>query len=509
MTAVTQPAVNHGQERILKNTSYLTLAFIVQKFLSFFYFILIARALGATDLGLYDPVKSLIPISLILIDFSLSAVLTREIARQPDRATTYLGTVLGIKLISATALLLIAGFATNFSSLEPTTKAIIYLDGVIVALDTFTLTLFAVFRGIQNLKYEALGMILTQTLTVIVGLASLKFGGGLKGLFLAVLVGSIVNFTYVMTVFRRKLGFFPRISWNRRLAKTFLKMALPFAIAAILVKIFTYTDRFLLLTLAGQKYVGWYITGHKLTFALEFIPSAFAAAIYPAMSAYFVNSTKDLARTFERAMYYLILLAVPIGFAVFTLAEPLILRLYGPVFARSILPLQIMISGLLFIFLNFPVGAFLNAVNRQTLNTINMAIVVVVNVTLNLFLIRNFLEVGAAVATLISTVLLFSLGLRWVGRIISYDRRVLLIALGKSLFAGAVMAIVLGFLHGKIPLTLSAGIPGVGGYLSVMIYFAILGIAGFVVYVGLLVAMRAVGRRDIKLLFEAIRRKIV
>ena len=38
---------------IAKNTSYFTLALILQKVISFTYFILIARALGPEDLGKY------------------------------------------------------------------------------------------------------------------------------------------------------------------------------------------------------------------------------------------------------------------------------------------------------------------------------------------------------------------------------------------------------------------------------------------------------------------------
>ena len=92
---------NQSQERILKNTGYLTVAFILQKILSFLYFIYIARALGPVDFGFYDPAKTLIPIFLILIDFSLSVVLVREIARKPENTEEYLSSVLAVKVIFA------------------------------------------------------------------------------------------------------------------------------------------------------------------------------------------------------------------------------------------------------------------------------------------------------------------------------------------------------------------------------------------------------------------------
>jgi len=52
-----QPKNNNSQSqgRILKNAGYLTAAFIIQKILSFLYFVYIARVIGPVDLGFYDP----------------------------------------------------------------------------------------------------------------------------------------------------------------------------------------------------------------------------------------------------------------------------------------------------------------------------------------------------------------------------------------------------------------------------------------------------------------------
>jgi len=146
----------------------------MQKVLSFLYFILIARSIGPVDLGLYDPVKSLIPILLILIDFSLSVVLVREIARAPEKTEEFLGNIISVKAVFAFVVILTMGLYTNFSNHSSLIKAVLYLDAIIVVLDTFTLTFFAVFRGRQNMKFESLGMIGTQIITMIFGITALK-----------------------------------------------------------------------------------------------------------------------------------------------------------------------------------------------------------------------------------------------------------------------------------------------------------------------------------------------
>lgn len=479
-----------AQERILKNTSYLTIAFVFQKILSFLYFIYIARNIGPVDLGLYDPTKSLIPILLILIDFSLSIVLVRETARSPERTEEYLSNVLGIKVIFAFFVILSMGLITNFSSFSPLIKMILYLDAVIVVLDTFTLTFFAVFRGMQNMKYEAVGMIGTQVLTIIFGVLSLQLNWGLQTLFVAVATGSIFNFIFSVMMLRRKLKIKIRLSWNWRIIGGFLKIALPFAIAAIFVKIYTYTDRFMLLSLTGQRFVGWYVTAHKLTYALEFIPSAFAASIFPAMSAFYLYSRKDLAKTFEKAMHYLMILAVPISLGMIILADKIILTLYGKDFETSIVPLQILISGLVVIFLNFPVGALLNACNRQVINTVNMAITVVINVVLNILLIKTYTFNGAAVAALVSGIVLFFLGLRWVGKIVQYNKAFLLRIFFKALFSAALMA---------------AGLWLLKNVLSPFILIPL----GAIVYFVVLYLLRGIAKKDIGTLFHSLAKKFL
>lgn len=498
---------NHSQERILRNTSYLTIAFILQKILSFLYFIYISRIIGPVDLGLYDPVKSLIPIFLIIIDFSLSIVLVREIARAPERTEEYLSNVIGIKLIFAVVILLGMGLFTNLSHFPALTKTILYLDGVIVVLDTFTLTFFAVFRGMQNMKFESIGMIFTQLMTVIVGVIGLRLGYDLRILFFAVLAGSCFNFIYSSTILRKKLRIKIRLAWNKEIIKTFCKIALPFAISAILVKIYTYTDRFMLLALAGSRSVGWYVVAHKFTYALEFIPSAFAASIFPAMSAFYISSKENLAKTFERAMSYLIILALPISVGIIMLADKIIISLSGPAYATSVTPLRILITGLIVIFLNFPVGAFLNACNRQLTNTINMAIAVTINVILNIVLIKNFTIVGAASAALISGFILFFLGLFWVGKIIQYNKRALLVTFAKSLISSLAMAAGLLLLRRFANISVSIGSSSMMQNISAVLSLGTYILIGAAVYFGVMVVIRGFNLGDFRHIFRNLIKK--
>jgi O-antigen/teichoic acid export membrane protein len=470
--------VSEAQSKILRNTTYLTGAFVLQKIISFLYYTVVVSHIGVTKTGEYDPLKSLIPITLILIDFSLSAVVIREVARRPGSTKSIVSNVLGIKLIFALIVLTLFGIATNFGNFSQEVQSSLYLIALIVAFDTFTLTFFAVLRGFQNMKYEAVGMIINQLITVSLGYCALRLDFGIRGVFFTTLVGSFVNFGWAIYSLRKFAKIWPKFIWDAKIIVPLLKMAVPFAIAAILVKVYTYTDRYLLLLLKGREAVAFYAVAHKLTFALEFLPSAFAAGLYPAMSNYFISSHDNLQKTFERAMVYMMVIAVPLSVMIFVLARGIVGLAFNPHFGNSAAPLEILILSLPVIFMNFPVGTLLNAANRTRLNTISMGVTVLVNISLNVFLIQSFSYLGSAFATFISGITLFALGMYWTRRVISIPWRSLI-----SRFFRVYAAAILGGLI-IYPLRNSFSIQIMGRDAEVVIF----GVLFFIIYlVGLLI----------------------
>ncbi|MBU0612750.1 flippase [Patescibacteria group bacterium] len=474
--------------KIARNTTFLTGAFIFQKVLSFFYFAYISRQLGSESIGKYVWALSFAGIFALFIEFGLGPVLTREISRDYSKAREYLSSVLGIKivfsLITVTALL-ISAYAIGRDAL---TMQIICIAVAIIVLDSFTFSFYSIFRAYQKLHFEAIGLTIYQALIVGSGVAGIVYGLSVKGVVLAVLIGSVFNFAYSLSlvVFKAKLR--PRIRWNTKVVKLLLKIAIPFAIAGIFFKLNNEIDKVLLGILAGDKYVGWYSIASKFNMSLTFIPGAFATSFFPAMSRYYLTSKSELAHTFEKAMIYLMAVSLPIAAGSFVLADRIILKLYGPAFEASILAFQIIISGLVFVFLNYPVGNFLNACNKQKLNTINMGIATAVNIILNVVLIPRYTYIGASIAAVTSAVVLVSLGMPWVSKIAPYSKKLLLSKFIKLVFSSGSMGILLYLFRDTF---------------SVLLLMPI----GMVIYFVLIFAVRAVTIKDVTAVFRAVFRK--
>ncbi|MCX6745351.1 MAG: flippase [Candidatus Parcubacteria bacterium] len=477
-------------QSIAKNTTFLTVAYIFQKLFAFVYFTLVARFIGANDIGVYTFAISLTTIFSVFIDFGLSSVLTREAAKFKDRANEYLNNIISVKIVLAIISYLAVAVVINLLGKPAISQTMVYLAGLVMVLDSFTLAFFAVFRAYQNLKYEAIGIAINQIVILAVGLVGIYLKFPLYILVLALLAGSTFNFLYSLILLKVKLKFNLKLIWDKSILRTLFKIALPFALAGIFVRVYSYIDQILLSVLIGDQALGWYSVPYKITYAFQFVPAAFAAAIYPAMSDCFVNNKEKLRLIFDKAMYLLIILSVPATVGIACLADKIILSLYTAEFQPSILALQIFILAVIPIFLNYPVGSLLNACDRQARNTFNMGLTMVLNIILNLILIPKYQHVGAALAALTSLTALFILNLGQAPKIIKYDARYLAIKSAKSIFSSLIMAALILFLKARFN-------------------FVILIIIGAIVYLGIMYLIKGFTREDVQFLWQAIFKKAV
>lgn len=479
---------NNSQSKIARNTIFLTLAQVFQKVLSFFYFAYLSRHLGSDNVGKYVWALSFTGIFALFIEFGMGPFLTREIARNYEKAKIYLSNVLGIKLLF-TFITVIGLLITAFSlGRDQTTLNLIYLGTAIMILDSFTFSFYSIFRAYQKLHFEAIGITIYQSLIVAFGVISIMLGFFVKAVAVAILVGSIFNFVYSFSLILFKAKIKPSIKWDKEIVKNILKIAWPFAIAGVFYKLNNEMDKVLLGILAGNRYVGWYSIASKFNVSFTFIPGAFAMSFFPAMSRFFVTSKEKLARTFENAMIYLILVSLPIMAGSYVLADRIILKLYGPAFEASIAAFQIIIFGLVFVFLNYPVGNLLNACNRQTLNTINMGIATVVNIVLNIILIPRFTYLGASIASLTSAILLVSLGIPWVSKIAPYSKKLIFNKFLKILFSSIAMGLIIYLIKDNI---------------SILLLMPL----GIIIYFILLIAIKGINRNDFLTLYRAVFKK--
>jgi len=420
-------------KRITSNTSFFMIALIIQKVLSFAYFTFLARSLGAEGMGQYFFAVSFASMFSVLIDLGLSPLLIREVAKE-EESDKWFHQIFTIKILLAiiTAFIIVALDLILFYS--DSVRNLIFLTTAIIVIDSFTLLFYAFIRGKQNLKFESWGTIVFQFIVMVMGLSLLKITDNIFILLTVLFTASLFNLIYSGIVLNKKFAVKLKIYFSKELAKKIMLIALPFALAAIFAKIYAYMDTFLIKVFLGDAEVGFYSVAYKITFSLQFIPLAFVAALYPAFSNYFKTDLEKLKRIFAKAFNYLAFIALPLSFGIIALSGEIVTKLYTDDF-DSIWPLKILIASIPFLFINFSLSSFLNASERQKINTRNLGFIMLFNVILNLVFIPRFGVWGASLASTLSTLLLFTLNLREVMRAVHMPIRFFKPLLGSFLSA--------------------------------------------------------------------------
>ncbi|MFH0780247.1 MAG: flippase [Parcubacteria group bacterium] len=470
---------------VTKNTTYLTASYVIQKLLSFVYFIIIARAIGVESLGKYTFAMSFTTMFAVLVDLGFTSALIRESAKFKEKAEKFLSSVLFVKIILALATYGLVILFVNVLDYPSITKNLVYISGIVMAIDQITASFWGVFRGARNLKVESISIVINQIIILAAGFVILFLKLPLVYLMLPFVFGSVFSFLFASVNLRRtlRLKISSRFDWQ--ITKFLFGISFWFALIAVFSRIYGNIDTVMLSKLIGDKAVGWYSVAMKIPFALQFIPAALAAAIFPAFSRHFVNDQFQLKSTFDRTMKFLTILVVPISVGIAFLARPIILTFYGLEYAPSILPLQILMGGLIFVFLNFPLGSLLNGCDRQKQNAILVGATMAFNIVLNIFLIPKYSFVGAGAAFLCSHAFLFVSSLIIANKIIPYSKRNLIKTFFKTVASATAMGAVIFFSQNHL-------------------HFAFLIIIGAIVYAAAMFLIRGLTLEDVKYFKERI-----
>lgn len=457
-----------------KNTFYLLIAYTYQKLIALFYFIFLARYLGVDDFGKYTFAISFVLLFSVLIDFGLFPVLTREIARDKKKTKVYFGNILTFNLLAGFFVFFLIYIVINILDYSSTTKALVYLSSLAIFLDSLALCVYQVFRGHINLKYESIGIIVHKTVMLIFGMFLIYLKAPVVLIALPLVIASFFYIINAIIFLKTKLNLWPIPYFSKPVLKKLLVLAWPFFIAAVFSRIYATGDTILLSYLSGDKFVGWYMAAQKLVLSfLVLVAGSLSAALYPAFSYYFVRSKEYLDYLFHRGVFYLMLITIPLVFGLLSLSKNIILFIYGQDYISAASSLTFLTLAIPFIFLDYIISSFLNACDKQKLNTFIHGIGASIFIILNLILIPLFYHLGAAIAVLISFIILFIMEIYSINKILKINKDYLLKKTGIIFIASIIMGTVLIFIRDYIHVLLSVAI-GIIVYIIISYIFGLI-----------------------------------
>lgn len=427
---------------VAKNSFYLIGGQVVSKTLTFFFYMIIARHLGDTELGKYSFIVSLIGICIVVSNFGLDNLIVRDISQNRKSASTYLSSAIVIK--SALALLLIVFLLLTMPVAGKAQDVVwgVYLFSVVLFTEGIATAIEAVFNAFEQLKYVAIIDIIINLAKLIAGLFVSLYHLQLLQLLLCLCVLSILRALISFAILKKKLISRP-IRFDFLLLKRLPRLGYSFALMGIISVVYFRIDSIMLSLMKTDSEVGWYAAAFNLLSVLMFISYGFSRAVFPLLSRYYNKSRASFLQVGEKSLNYLLVLGLPIALGIYMLAERIILMIYGHEFINSVAALKILIWTVPLIYVNTPLLRMLYSSHKQniamTIGFTSMGI----NLALNFYLIPKFGYLGTSISTLVSEIFTFLLYYISVARIFSYRIRLNTLSI-RSFVALASMA---AFLH--------------------------------------------------------------
>lgn len=422
-----------------KNTTYFSLALIIQKVLSFVYFYFLSSYISPDVIGRYVFALSYTSFFSIFIELGLTPILIREASKYPEKSNQYIRSVFALKIPLAVIAALFAFLFIVITDISQETKNLVYLASIIMIVDSFTVSLWGILRSFQNMFYESIATIFVQIVIFTFGVTALFLSGNIKLIMFALVIASICNFLFSYCVVRYKLKFSLIPSWDKEVIQYLLRIVPAFAFGGIFIKIYNTADSVLLGFLSSDKAVGLYsIPAKTITAAAQIIPFAFSAALFPLFSRHYLESRERLKKTFHISISYLLIISLPLSAGLFVFI-PLIIEKIWPSYLEITVTFKIMSLAIPFIFMSFSTGYLLNASDLQKKNTKNRGIMAVLTIVFNILLIPYFSYLGSGIIFLFVNVLVFILDIIAVKKVIEVQAKDFFWIFTKSVIACIIM----------------------------------------------------------------------
>jgi O-antigen/teichoic acid export membrane protein len=217
-------------------------------------------------------------------------------------------------------------------------------------------------------------------------------------------------------------------------------------------------DVIMLALYQGNVAVGLYEAATSIFYRFNVFARTVNNALMPLMAREFETEAERIRTYIKLATKYQVAVGMPLSVFCIMLAGSIMNLLYGEGFELSAIVFALMATIITLRFIDNTLATALTASNMQAWRSRAVALAAVFNVTINLIVLPRYSFVGAAITTILTEILFFSLLYLYLARRISrpFDFRILL----KPALAGGIMALMLWFMRDQplIPQALVGGI---------------------------------------------------
>ena len=394
------------------DVSHTFIASIINMFLIFIISIILARYLGASDLGLYRLAYTFYGVATMVGALGIPVAVIKYVAEYKDDEVNLnkivssgiiTSLIVGV-VISIIIYLLSQTLADLFKM--PQIESLLELLSPVFPFVLVNSILFGTLNGLRKMERYAIALILQQALMTASTIILIYSGFGVSGAIISIVISSIGVSAYL--IYSCRGHFHLILDEYLQTTKKITSFGTKMFGANLINMINLQADIVFLGYFLTATNVGYYSAATGLSKFFLVVPQAIQTVSYPATSEYRTKKNiLGLQKMLDKSMKYSALVLMPAGLALGFFAEDIVTRIYGQGFQQSALPLQILLIGtVIFGVACTSIGGTLAGMNRPDLSLKAAGISAAANVILNVMLIPKFGIVGAAIATCTSLIIM-------------------------------------------------------------------------------------------------------
>lgn len=367
----------------------------------------VQNRVGAEEYGIYFTLLNFSFLFNILLDFGINNFTTKNVAQHPKLASKYLSKVLSFRFllfILYVIVSLVIAYLLNWNSYEIYLLSFLLLNQFFVILIAFARSHFG---GLLLFKTDAIISVLDRFLLII---------------FCGILIYTPVTdtpfkiewFIWIQTVcygitlivaasiMFSKFGI-PKLKFDRAFTYSIIRKSFPYALLIFLMIIYNKVDSVMVerMHINGKAEAGFYAKGFRLLNALFMFAMIFSSLLFPIFSK-MLKQKENVIPLLSTASKLLIGGAIMIAIVSFFNSEYILGLIYTDDIKESNLPFQLLMFSFIGMCSTVVFGTLLTARgNMKFLNSISL-VGIVINITINWFLIPKQGAAGAAIATIIT-----------------------------------------------------------------------------------------------------------
>lgn len=393
-----------GKKKFLGNVGWLLGGKIINMLLQFFVSLATARYLGPANFGTINYVAAYVSFFSSIASLGLSVIVIKDIATDTFDNNEVIWTSIWMRLITAvfsTVAIISLIYISNKS--DPTIVLIAFLESLSILFSSFD-TINYYFQAKLLSKWSSIAGVFSYLGMSLYRIYLLATGADVVWFAFASSIDTIFLTIFLLAFYIKIEGFHPVFNWD--LGKRLLKESYHYLIAGLVSILYAQVDRIMIGNMLDNASVGYYSAALTISSLWSMIPIALIQSLSPVLYDIAKKDRKIFLRRLRQSYALLFWLNAIYSIIVCVFSKWIIIFLYGREYLAGTNALKIVVW-----YYGLSTLSTLNEVylaNDKKSKYVNVFCLsgLITDVVLNFLLIPNFGINGAAIATLITQIVI-------------------------------------------------------------------------------------------------------